>query len=176
MNILIGSLSLLIFFAGIPTSRLFTTNLVAAVASPSPTANPAFSSIIPTLVAGTKVPVLLPYQFASWAGVLYPRISSVSAASYEVVLERSPDCLGAHACTEGFVAGFTGTTAPALTGSPTILANGKTAYFTPSQCGGAGCSYGYLLFKISSSVYEVAILAADVDEALVYANSMQQVQ
>lgn len=175
MNIWIGSLSLLICFAAIPTSRIFATDLVATTASPTPTANPAFASIIPTLVAGTKVPVILPYQFPSISGALYATITNVSAASYAVELDRDPNCLGAHACYEGFVAGYSGKTAPAISGSPTILANGKTAYFTPTECGGAGCSDAILIFKIASSVYIVGRNAGKVDQLLVLANSMQSV-
>jgi hypothetical protein len=177
---LLGFLATLAFTVALPTPGPAARGQAAMVSrkvkpspSPSPTPGPPFSTIITQLKQQTTVPIFLPQSLPSTTQNLYAGIIDASSSEYFVEIATVANCNLTHACTYGYIAGYSGASAPPLIGSVVSLSNGTQAYYSAAQCGGAGCSDNQLLFTIAGNVYAVGYKAGQMQETLDLANSLQ---
>lgn len=165
--LLSAAASLTLVFAGCSSQS-------ASAASPTP--NPAFANLIPTLKQKTQVPILLPTHIPpnfDTAGSIFANIFDVGSTSYNVIIVPVQQCTS-QSCEFGFISGQTiDRNTPALKGTVETLGNGTKAYYNKFTCH-AACGDSTLDWNLGSDRYTAGIKIGKLTDLLAMANSFQQ--
>ncbi|MDJ1183419.1 hypothetical protein [Roseofilum casamattae] len=134
--------------------------------------HPMFSSILPELQGGTKLPVLLPSSVPQADGEpqVYAILEGVSPSQYSTILGFTADCNGGNACRLGQIAADASALNVPVGAEAVDLDRGISGYFVPATCG-ANCSDAQLLWEYEGASYTIGLKAGQKRSLIEMANS-----
>jgi hypothetical protein len=135
----------------------------------------ALAPLLPTLRAGTQVPLRLPtaIPFADRDNPVYASVMYLGKSAYDIELSWAPDCAGANSCRFVQLHGVEGRLESKQNRtSAVVLRRGVLARFSPATCGGAGCTDATLSWTEGKFSYSVDMKGSDEKYLLQMARSI----